>query len=96
MYPDLPLAAHELTKDLVVSRPSGGPPKGTEQDIAAVPATCHPLGACIRGSRYVTHNGANPTPASTLLVPDEKQITFAYALFSPKGAAAPGVAAASP
>ena len=59
--PDLSLAAHGPTKDLVVFETFGhGPPKGSQQDIATVPATCHPLAACIREIRYVTHNGAGP------------------------------------
>ena len=53
-----PPAAH---KDLVVFETFGqGAPKGSEQDIATVPAACHPLAACIREIRYVTHNGAGP------------------------------------
>ena len=64
--PDLSLAAHGPAKDLVVFETFGhGPPKGSQQDIATVPATCHPLAACIREIRYVTHNGAGPAPAST-------------------------------
>lgn len=60
-HTDLSLAAHGLAKDLVVFETFGhGPPKGSQQEIATVPATCHPLAACVREIRYVTHNGAGP------------------------------------
>jgi Tol biopolymer transport system component len=83
--PDLSLAAHGPTKDLVVFETFGaGPPPGAQQDIATVPATCHPLAACIRDIRYVTHNGAGPhTSFNPSWSPDGQQIAFTNALFSP-------------
>src|SRR5262249_3955091 len=83
--PDLSLAAHGPTKDLVVFETFGaGPPKGAEQDIATVPATCHPLAACIRDIRYVTHNGAGPPSSfNPSWSPDGKQIALTGPLFPP-------------
>jgi Tol biopolymer transport system component len=82
---DLSLAAHGPTKDLVVFETfAHGPPKGAQQDIATVPATCHPLAACIRDIRYITHNGAGPrTSFNPAWSPGGKQIAFTNALFSP-------------
>jgi Tol biopolymer transport system component len=81
--PDLSLAAHGPTKDLVVFETFGqGPPKGSEQDIATVPAACHPLAACTREIRYVTHNGAGPgTSFNPSWSPNGKRIAFTKALF---------------
>ena len=83
--PDLSLAAHGPTKDLVVFETFGqGAPKGSEQDIATVPATCHPLAACIREIRYVTHNGAGPGESfNPSWSPGGKRIAFTSALFLP-------------
>jgi hypothetical protein len=83
--PDLSLAAHGPTKDLVVFETFGqGAPKGSQQDIATVPATCHPLAACIREIRYVTHNGAGPgTTFNPSWSPGGKRIAFTSALFLP-------------
>jgi Tol biopolymer transport system component len=83
--PDLSLAAHGPTKDLVVFETFGqGAPKGSEQDIATVPATCHPLAACIREIRYVTHNGAGPRESfNPSWSPGGKRIAYTSALFLP-------------
>jgi Tol biopolymer transport system component len=82
--PDLSLATHGVTRNLVVFETFGSspPPKGSEQDIATVPATCHPLAACVRDIRYVTHNGAGPqTSFNPSWSPDGQQIAFTQALF---------------
>jgi Tol biopolymer transport system component len=82
--PDLSLATHGATRNLVVFETfgSGPPPKGSEQNIATVPATCHPLAACIREIRYVTHNGAGPqTSFNPSWSPDGQRIAFTQALF---------------
>ena len=81
--PDLSLAARGPTKDLVVFETFGnGAPKGSQQDIATVPAACHPLAACIREIRYVTHNGAGPgTSFNPSWSPHGKRIAFTKALF---------------
>ena len=83
--PDLSPATHGPTKDLVVFETFGhGPPDGSQQDIATVPATCRPLAACTREIRYVTHNGAGPrtsfNPSWSL---DGRRIAFTDALFAP-------------
>ena len=81
--PDLSLAAHGPTKDLVVFETFGqGAPKGSQQDIATVPATCHPLAGCTREIRYVTHNGSGPrTSFNPSWSPGGKRIAFTDALF---------------
>jgi hypothetical protein len=82
--PDLSLATHGATGNLVVFETFGSspPPKGSEQDIATVPAACHPLAACVRDIRYVTHNGAGPqTSFNPSWSPDGQQIAFTQALF---------------
>jgi hypothetical protein len=82
--PDLSLATYGATRDLVVFETFGSspPPKGSEQDIATVPATCHPLAACIGEIRYVTHNGAGPhTSFNPSWSPDGQRIAFTQALF---------------
>jgi WD40-like Beta Propeller Repeat len=82
--PDLSLATHGVTRNLVVFETFGSspPPKGSEQDIATVPATCHPLAACVRDIRYVTHNGAGPqTSFNPSWSPEGQQIAFTQALF---------------
>jgi TolB protein len=83
--PDLSPATHGPTKDLVVFETFGhGPPKGAQQDIAAVPATCHPLAACTREIRYVTHNDAGPrTSFNPSWSPTGRRIAFTDALFVP-------------
>ena len=81
---DLSLAIYGPTKDLVAFETFGhGPPKGSQQeDIATVPATCHPLAACIREIRYVTHNGSGPrTSFNPSWSPGGKRIAFTDALF---------------
>ena len=80
---DLSPAIHGPTKDLVAFETFGhGPPKGSQQDIATVPATCHPLAACIREIRYVTHNGSGPrTSFNPSWSPGGKRIAFTDALF---------------
>jgi len=85
--PDLSLAAHGPTKDLVVFETfAHGPPKGAQNNIATVPATCHPLAACIRDIRYVTHNVAGPhTTFNPSWSPDGKRIAFTNAVFPPSG-----------
>jgi len=82
---DLSLATQGPTKDLVVFETFGhGPPKGAQQDIATVPATCHPLAACTREIRYVTHNGAGPrTSFNPSWSPTGWRIAFTDALFVP-------------
>jgi Tol biopolymer transport system component len=81
--PDLSLAARGPTKDLVVFETFGqGAPKGSQPDIATVPATCHPLAACIREIRCVTHNGAGPRASfNPSWSPGGKRIAFTDALF---------------
>jgi Tol biopolymer transport system component len=81
--PDLSLAARGPTKDRVVFETFGqGAPKGSQPDIATVPATCHPLAACIREIRYVTHNGAGPRASfNPSWSPGGKRIAFTDALF---------------
>ena len=83
--PDLSLAAHGPTKDLVVFETFGqGAPKGSEQDIATVPATCHPLAACIGEIRYVTRNGAGPGESfNSSWSPGGRRIAFTSALILP-------------
>jgi TolB protein len=83
--PDVSLAAHGPTKDLVVFETfAHGPPKGAQSNIATVPATCHPLAACIRDIRYVTHNVPGPhTTFNPAWSPGGKQIAFTNAIFSP-------------
>jgi Tol biopolymer transport system component len=83
--PDLSLAAHGPTKDLVVFETFGqGAPKGSEQDIATIPATCHPLAVCIGEIRYVTHNGAGPGESfNPSWSPGGSRIAFTSALFLP-------------
>jgi hypothetical protein len=59
-----------------------GAPKGSQPDIATVPATCHPLAACIREIRCVTHNGAGPRASfNPSWSPGGKRIAFTDALF---------------
>jgi Tol biopolymer transport system component len=83
--PDLSLAAHGPTKDLVVFETFGqGAPKGSEQDIATIPATCHPLAVCIGEIRYVTRNGAGPGESfNPSWSPGGSRIAFTSALFLP-------------
>ena len=82
--PDLSLAADGPTKDLVVFETfAHGPPKGAQTNIATVPATCHPLAACIRAIRYITHNVPGPhTTFNPAWSPDGQQIAFTNAIFS--------------
>jgi hypothetical protein len=59
--PDVSPATHGPTKDLVVFETFGhGPPEGSQQDVATVPATCFPLADCASKLRCVTDNGAGP------------------------------------
>jgi hypothetical protein len=59
--PDLSLATHGATKDLIVLETFGqGPPPGKAHDIATVPATCASLAACTSQINYVTTNGGGP------------------------------------
>ena len=82
--PDLSLATGGPTRNLVVFETFGqGPPKGREQDVATVPATCHPLAACVRKIRYVTRNGSGPqTSFNPSWSPDGQRIAFTQALFA--------------
>jgi WD40-like Beta Propeller Repeat len=82
--PDLSLASGGPTRNLVVFETFGqGPPKGREQDVATVPATCHPLAACVRKIRYVTRNGSGPqTSFNPSWSPDGQRIAFTQALFA--------------
>jgi Tol biopolymer transport system component len=87
--PDLSLAVDGPTKDLVAFETFGhGPPDGSQQDIATVPATCRPLAACTGEIRYVTHNGSGPrTSFNPSWSPDGKRIAFTDALFPQDGPA---------
>ena len=82
--PDLSLAAHGPTRNLVVFETFGsGAPKGHQSNIATVPAACHPLAACVRKIRYVTHNGAGPHASfNPSWSPGGKRIAFTQALFA--------------
>ena len=87
--PDLSLAVDGPTKNLVAFETFGhGPPEGSQQDIATVPATCHPLAACTGEIRYVTHNGSGPrTSFNPSWSPDGRRIAFTDALFPQDGPA---------
>ena len=87
--PDLSLAVDGPTKDLVAFETFGhGPPDGSQQDIATVPATCRPLAACTGEIRYVTHNGSGPrTSFNPSWSPDGRRIAFTDALFPQDGPA---------
>lgn len=54
---DLSPATSGPTEDLVVFETYGsGPPRGKNQNIATVPATCAPLSECRAQTEYVTHH----------------------------------------
>jgi Tol biopolymer transport system component len=81
--PDLSQATYGPTRGLVAFETYGhGAPKGAEQDIATVPASCPSLAACARQIRYVTHNGAGPQDSfNPSWSPDGRRIAFTEAQF---------------
>jgi len=81
--PDLSQASHGPTRDLVAFETYGhGAPKGAEQDIATVPASCPSLAACTKQIRYVTHNGAGPhTSFNPSWSPGGSRIAYTEAQF---------------
>jgi hypothetical protein len=85
--PDLSPATHGPTKDLVVFETFGqGPPKGSQSDVANVPATCFPLADCASKVRFVTHNGSGPaTSFNPSWSPDGRRIAFTNVLPGPDG-----------
>jgi Tol biopolymer transport system component len=82
---DVSPATHGPTKDLVVFETFGqGPPEGSEQDIATVPATCGSLADCTSKIHYVSHNGAGPaTSFNPSWSPDGIRIAFTNVLPPP-------------
>jgi hypothetical protein len=91
--PDVSTATHGPTKDLVVFETFGhGPPEGSQQDIATVPATCFPLADCTSKIRYVTNNGAGPaTSFNPAWSPNGRRIAFTNVL-PPPGPDSPPIA----
>jgi hypothetical protein len=87
---DVSPATHGPTKDLVVFETFGtGPPEGSQQDIATVPATCFPLADCTSKIRSVTNNGAGPrTSFNPSWSPDGRRIAFTDVLLGPDRALA--------
>ena len=88
------LAGHPRpTKDLVVFETFGhGPPEGSQQDIATVPATCFPLADCTSKIRYVTNNGPGPaTSYNPAWSPNGTRIAFTNVL-PPPGQDSPPIA----
>jgi Tol biopolymer transport system component len=81
--PDLSQASYGPTRGLVAFETYGqGAPKGAEQDIATVPASCPSLAACTRQIRYVTHNGAGPHDSfNPSWSPDGRRIAYTEAQF---------------
>ena len=91
--PDVSTATHGPTKDLVVFETFGhGPPEGSQQDIATVPATCFPLADCTSRIRYVTTNGAGgATSNNPSWSPNGTRIAFTNIL-PPPGPDSPPIA----
>lgn len=81
---DFSPAVHGPTAGLIVFETYGqGPPPGFQQDIATVPYDCHPVSACTKKIRYVTHNGAGPrTSFNPAWSPGGRRIAFCDAEFS--------------
>ena len=81
--PDISLAASGPTEDLIVFETyGGGPPKGSSQNIATVPATCPSPAKCRKRIRYLTRHGDGPVQSfNPSWSPNGRRI--AYTRFKP-------------